>query len=517
MKRLLTCICLTISLPVLAQVGVGTTTPSSSAQLDVNSTTKGFLPPRMTLQQRNAIVNPEVGLTIYNTTSDCLNFYRSGGWYDPCASIAAAAGNQALNKLVGGNSNDYPSEVHQTSDGGFIISGTSWSSANGDVSGVSHGSSDFWIVKLDALGNIQWNKLIGGSGTDEAVSISQTPDGGYIVVGNSNSSLSGDVMDTSHGGQDIWLVKLNANGDILWNKLLGGSSAEMAFCIRNSSFGGYILSAQSSSTNSGDVTGAINGVSDFWVVRLDISGNVIWNRLAGGGTGSTERGSNIIQVQDGGYIVCGSSNAQNISATTQDYCVIKLDTAGTVKWTKLIGGSGNDRACRIAQSLDGGYIIAGQSTSSNSGHVTDTIPFVNNNLWVAKLDTVGNVLWNNLLGGSGSEDGGEYGVFILPTIDGGYIVSSWSNSTQSGDVTGINHGLGDYWVLKLNSSGQVIWNRLLGGNQSEYYSAAALTSGGGCVIVGTSHSNLNGDVTASNHGNGDYWLIKLNAFGQIVQ
>lgn len=492
MKRLLTCISVCFAFKAFSQVGLGTTSPATSAALHVHSTTKGFLPPRMTVQQRNSITNPDLGLTIFNTTSDCLNFYRAGGWYDPCASIAAAIGGQPLNELLGGNSADVPHDIQQTTDGGFIIAGYSYSSASGNVSNVNQGDLDYWIVKLDAAGNIQWNKLLGGSGTDIATSVRQTPDGGYIVAGQTNSSLSGDVTDTSHGSIDLWLVKLNSTGNVSWNLLLGGGGVDDFPSIRVISDGDYILSARSTSSNSGDVSSSNNGpiyTSDFWIAKLNGgSGAVIWNKLVGGA--ASEIVPDIQQTVDGGFILSGQSESNSVDTAlthgSADYLLVKISAAGNTQWTRLLGGNQLDGRCRVIQTADDGFVIAGISLSSGSGNVTDTVPQGwGYNVWVAKLDTAGSIIWNNLLGGAGYEQSGFYtGVSILQSSDGGYIISCSSSSAQSGDVTGVSHGLDDYWVVKLNTSGQPVWNRLLGGGQSESQSAATLTSDGGCVILG---------------------------------
>jgi hypothetical protein len=155
--------------------------------LDLKSTRQGFLPPRLSSVQRNAITNPTEGLVIYNSTSHCLEVYRGAGWFNLCDNIFVG---RPLNVLLGGTSSEFFENGQQTSDVGYIILGYSRSSANGDVLGTNHGFSDYWIVKLDALGNIVWNKLLGGSNGDVASHIQQTSDGDYIISGSSYSSAN---------------------------------------------------------------------------------------------------------------------------------------------------------------------------------------------------------------------------------------------------------------------------------------------------------------------------------------
>ena len=437
-------------------VGIGTTSPNTKAALDVTSTTKGFLPPRLSSVQRNDITNPTEGLVIYNSTSHCLEVYRSAvgrfGWFNLCDNAFIGG---PLNLLLGGSGFERAYHIQQTTDAGYIISGYSSSSASGDVSGTNHGSDDYWIVKLDDLGTIVWNKLLGGSGTDNASYIQQTADGGYIISGTSSSSASGDVSGTNNGGQDYWIVKLDACGNIVWNKLLGGDGVEYATNIQQTSDGGYIISGFSSSSASGNVSETNHGSSDYWIVKLDDLGNIVWNKLLGGS--SNETATNIQQTSDGGYILSGfssSSASGNVSETnhgSSDYWIVKLDDLGNIVWNKLLGGSSNEFATNIQQTSDEGYIISGYSSSSASGNVSETNHgFID--YWIVKLDALGNIVWNKLLGGRSSDAASN----IQQTTDGGYIISGYSVSSASGNVLETNHGIYDYWIVKLDALGNIV-------------------------------------------------------------
>jgi hypothetical protein len=491
-----------------AQVGIGTTTPDSSAKLDVTSINSGFLPPRMTTAQRNSIVNPAPGLIIYNTTTNSLEIFAGSGW----GTISFSSVH--INKLLGGTANDLSLGIVQTNDGGYVVSGWSNSSANGDVTGTSHGSNDYWIVKMDITGNILWNKLIGGSGSDAAYKLELTSDGGTIVVGQSSSSASGDVTGINHGSVDNWVVRLDGVGNIIWNKLIGGNSAESMDGIQQTTDGGFIFAGYSQSSSNGDVTGTNHGQMDYWIVKMDGAGNIVWDKLLGG-TG-TEQAFSIQQTLDGGYIVAGrstSSASGDITETnhgSSDYWVIKLDGSGNVVWNRLLGGTGNEQGNSIQQTFDGGYIMAGYSASSASGDVTGT-NHGGFDYWIVKLDGAGNIIWNKLLGGSLSDQA----FFIRQTFDGGYIVAGWSTSSASGDITGINHGSSDYWIVKLDVLGNITWNKLLGGIGSEQASSVKETLDGGYIVVGWSTSSVNGDVTGTNHGGQDYWIIKLDRNGNL--
>jgi hypothetical protein len=495
-------------------VGIGTNTPAASAKLDVTSTTSGLLPPRMTTLQRDAIVSPVPGLMIFNTDLQQIEIYTTHGWHTIKKSLPS------LEKLYGGNLSDCTESIWETTDGGYIVAGYSLSSASGDITGTNHGSLDFWVVKLDGSGNIVWNKLLGGNGYDIAYAIQQTTDGGYIVAGTTASSASGDVTGTNHGPpgfSDCWVLKLDGSGNIIWNKLLGGTDDEAGESIQQTTDGGYIVAGYTYSSANGDVTGANHGGSDYWVVKLDGSGNIVWNKLLGGA--GSEIAHDIHQTTDGGYIVAGcsfSSASGDITGTNHgslDFWVVKLDGSGNIVWNKLLGGTGNENTCYIDQTVDGGYIIGGTTNSSANGDVTD-----NNHgfedYWVVKLGSSGNIVWNKLLGGFGSDVAND----IHQTTDGGCIVAGYSNSSTSGNVTGTNHGLSDFWIVKLDGSANVVWNKLLGGTDIDYALSIQQTTDGGYIVAGHTSSTAtnslgNGDITGINHGSVDLWIVKLDGSG----
>ncbi|MBL0131608.1 MAG: hypothetical protein IPP43_11180 [Chitinophagaceae bacterium] len=187
------------------------------------------------------------------------------------------------------------------------MAGFSQSSANGDVTDVNHGGPngtyDSWIVKLDAERNITWNKLLGANGDEEATCIQQTTDGGYIVAGYSNSSANGDVTEINNGNDDYWVVKLDASRNIIWNRLIGGSGTDKAQSIRQTIDGSYIVAGFSNSSASGNVSGVNHGGYDYWIVKLDGNGNMIWDRLLGGN--GDEMAKQIIQGNDETIVVAG--------------------------------------------------------------------------------------------------------------------------------------------------------------------------------------------------------------------
>jgi hypothetical protein len=493
-------------------VGIGTNTPEVSAALDVSSNNKGFLPPRMTTSERNAIASKAAGLMIFNTSTNCVEMYNGSNWINLCSSLPSSVLSRTL---LGGNQNDQANFIKQTLDGGYIIGGISESSLNGDVTGTNKGGVDCWIVKLTSTGTITWNKLFGGNNFDELKQIEQTADGGYIFCATTGSSANGDVSGTSNGGYDCWVVKLDAMGTKTWDVLLGGDQFDFASSIQQTSDNGYILGGYSFSSANGDVTGTSNGLSDYWVVKLNATGVVQWNKLLGG-TGE-EQLNFIKQTSDGGYIATGSTTSSasgNVTGTLNgifDFWIIKLNSSGNPVWNKSIGGSQEQISYSIKQTSDGGYIVAGKSNSSASGNITGINNGLNDYL-VVKLDAVGNITWNNLLGGNADESA----VAVEQTADGGYIIVGTSASSASGNVSPSSYGLEDIWIVKLNASGSLVWNKLYGGDQTDIATSVNQTTDGGFIISGYTSSSANGAVIGTNHGGNDFWVIKIDANGNIL-
>ena len=288
---------------------------------------------------------------------------------------------------------------------------------------------DYWLVKLSATGAIEWNTCFGGSGYNMAWSVEQAPEFNLIVAGVTYST-DGDVVG-NHGMADYWVLSVTAAGTMVWQKCLGGSGTDQGKMAQPTADGGYIVVGYSNSTD-GQVTGN-HGQSDYWVVKLDDTGAVQWQKSLGGS--SIDEGYAIQQTFDGGYIVAGSSNSNDgqVSghhgdSTTYDYWVVKLDDTGAIQWQRSLGGSGNDNAYSVQQTSDSGYIVSGSSTSSD-GDVT--VNLGGQDYWVVKLSKFGNIQWQKSFGGSND----DYSYSVQQTADTGFIAAGASGSTD-GNVTG---------------------------------------------------------------------------------
>ncbi len=393
-------------------------------------------------------------------------------------------------KALGGSSVDYANSIQQTSDGGYIVAGSSFSE-DGDVVG-NQGYYDAWIVKLNSNGTIQWEKSVGGSNYDEAYSIQQTSDGGYIFAGFFNY-LNGSLTDTNY-----WLVKLDATGGIQWQKSLGGYFGDYAFSVQQTSEGGYIVAGYSASKD-GDAT-TNHGGQDYWIIKLNNNGDIQWQKSIGGSR--DDLAYSIQQTSDGGYIVVGNSYSNDGDITgnhgSTDFWIVKLTNNGSIQWQKSLGGSNQDIGRSVYQTSDGGYIVAGASNSKD-GDVTGNHGVYD--AWIVKLNSTGIIQWQKSLGGSDY----DYAHSIQQTSDGGYIVAGYSSS-KNGDVIG-NHGSADFWIVKLTNNGNIQWQKSLGGSSSDVAFSIKQTLDGGYIVAGSTNSS-NGDVTEF-HGSQDYWIVKL--------
>lgn len=411
---------------------------------------------------------------------------------------------------IGGSDTDFMTAMEPTSDGGYILGGYSTSNISGDKTENSNGAIDMWIVKIDATGTIMWQNTIGGSGDDFLISLKQTSDGGYIVGSGSDSNISGDKNENSRGGLDYWILKLNSNGDILWQKTYGGNMPEFDTYVVETADGGYFAGGYSDSDVSGDKTDPTNGQRDYWALKLDSNGAIVWQNGIGGSL--VDRPQATFQTADGGYMIGGfsfsgiSGDKTEINQGSSDNWVVKLDNSGNVQWNKTFGGNDSDVLRDMIQTTDGGYLIGGYSKSNISGDKTENSQG-DYDYWILKLDDGGNLMWQNTIGGSGI----DYPRDVKQLADGTYLIAGWSNSNVSGDKTEVSNGGYDYWLVKLNASGEIISQNSIGGAGDESGTYIVPTGDGGFLMGCASDSNISGDKSENNEGLDDYWIFKVTS------
>ncbi len=408
----------------------------------------------------------------------------------------------------GGNTNDGARVIKQTSDGGYILGGYSFSGISGNKTNAGFGDFDYWLVKLDTNGNKQWDRSLGGSGEDQFTTLQQTADGGYIAGGYSISPISGNKTNAGFGDFDYWVTKLDANGNKLWDKSFGGDSADFLYSLQQTSDGGYILGGHSYSGISGNKTNANFGVNDFWLVKIDANGNKQWDKSYGGT--SYDFLVTLQQTTDGGYVLGGysssppSGNKTNINFGGYDYWIVKTDNLGNKQWDQSFGGDTHDNLTALRQTSDGGYIVAGYTLSGVSGNKISP-SFGSTDGWLVKLNASGNKQWDQSFGG----DILDYINSVQQTSEGGYILGGYSDSPASGNKTGTNFGGYDCWIVKVDPTGTKQWDQTIGGNNADYLSSMIQTSDGGYAFGGISYSGVSGNKTTPSFGGADYWIVKL--------
>jgi hypothetical protein len=431
--------------------------------------------------------------------------------------IASAQFSIKQQKTMGSNSDDLLWSTCLTKDGGLIAGGSSFGDISGEKTENGRGSEDYWIVKLDSAQHIQWDKTLGGNSFDEFFSLQQTYDGGYIVCGSSFSDKSGDKTENSRGSDDYWVVKLDSTGIIEWDKTIGGSNFESFPSVQQTKDSGYILGGTSYSDISGEKTQNSKGSGDYWIVKLDKYGNIKWDKTIGGN--NTDNLFSLQQTNDNGYILGGHSYSGKSGDKTEndrggeffDYWVVKLDSAGNIQWDKTIGGNNNDYLYCVRQTSDTGYILGGYSGSNKSGDKSENntyqdINFTYFDYWVVKLDSKGSIEWDKTVG----KKFDDYLFSVQQTKNGDYVLGGSSDSSARDGRTGETKNIYDYWVVRLNSMGQVLTDKTIGGDSPDYLYSIKEADNGLLVLAGYSSSGISGDKTESSRGGDDYWIVYLN-------
>jgi predicted secreted protein len=346
-------------------------------------------------------------------------------------------------KTFGGCNNDYGMAVLQTSDGGYIITGS--------TNSFGAGGSDYWLIKTDAAGDTLWTKTFGKDGDDYGKAARQTSDGGYIITGTTNSFGAGSA--------DCRLIKTDASGNIIWTKTFGGNSNDEGNSVRQTSDDGYIITGYTKSYGAGG--------ADYWLIKTDTSGDTLWTKTFGEGSDDYSRA--VLQTSDGGYIIAGYTNS--FGADFYDTWLIKTDAAGDTLWTKIFGGNGSsyEECYSVQQTTDGGYIIAGKTWSLSNGASNADVSLI-------KTDSSGNIIWAKTFGGNLFEKGS----CVQQTSDGGYIVTGYTESYGA--------GIQDVWLIKTDASGNIIWIKTIGGYSIDAGSSVQQTADGGYIITGSTRS-----------------------------
>jgi len=389
-------------------------------------------------------------------------------------------------RSINGGADNYGRTISATAEGGFLIAGELYG---------ENDTVNYLITKVDEENLLIWQQAYGGSGHELPAKILTTRDGGSIVVGYS-SSADGDVSENK-GWDDCWVLKLDTDGSIEWERSFGGLSRDLGNNILTTSDGGYLIAATTKSTD-GDVS-SNHGGTDFWLLKINTTGDIQWEKTYGGSEDETF--SDLEQLNDTTFLLFGSSRSADgdVGANHggKDYWLVKIDTTGTLFWEKNYGGSESDNGAAIDLKNDGGFVLGGSSKSTD-GDVTKN--FGLDDFWVLSCNANGSIQWQRSYGGSNNDVLKE-----LKAMDGGILLTGYSYSWDV-DVQD-NHGKSDMWVVKTYSNGQMKWSRSLGGSKVDGADAMTFSKDFGYLIAGYTES-LDGDVEESS-GNMDMWVVKL--------
>jgi gliding motility-associated-like protein len=423
-------------------------------------------------------------------------------------------------RTLGGNADDLLYDLILTSDGGYMAVGRTESGTTGDKTGPKRGGTDIWVIKLNVSGAIEWQKTIGGVTNDHAANVIQTSDGGYALGGFSSGGISGDRTTVAKGYVDYWIIKLDATGVIQWQKTYGGiTEANQAYTFIQTPDGGFVLGGMSTGFKGppGDKTEDPKGDFDYWMIKTDGSGNLQWDKTIGGAEWDQMHMAAL--TADGGYIIGGwsysgmSADKSEPNAGAQDSWFLKLNSSGTIEWQKSLGGNGNELPSRLLQQTADGGYMAGTTSHSGVSGNRTEASRGGDDFWLVKLDATGNIAWQKALGGSG-DDVLEYG---YQTGDKGYLLAGHSASDISGDKTTAPLGRDDWWIVKLNEAGAIEFQWSFGGNNDDILNVIRPTADGGYILGGSSESGVSGDKTESSRGGRDFWIVKLGPRPPVVK
>jgi len=427
-------------------------------------------------------------------------------------------------QVLGGAHSEYLYDVKATPDYGFLLAGSSFSGKTGTKTEAGQGDLDYFLWKMDESGKMEWQKSFGGSGSDYLYSAALTKEGGYILGGSSDSPKSGDKKEDGFGNMDFWILKLNPEGKEEWQLTLGGIGNDQLQSIQQTADGGYIVGGSSDSSpikdsdgkTIGSKTEESRGSMDYWVIRLSPEGQIEWEKTFGGSF--SDRLKDILILEDG-FLIAGTSNSPlgTGSKTVQhygenDYWLIKLDDRGNEIWQKAYGGDGDDSLAQII-STENGYLIAGSSNSkpnpdggktATNGEGTD--------FWVVEIDRDGNTIWD------ATYDIGRWDVLVsvAATDQNEYLLSGYASSETLGRKTD-SKGVNDYAVIKINSKGESLWQKTIGGMGSDQLKGAVQMRDGGYLLAGNSDSKKSDDKDRASIGGNDYWVVKLGSENKTTE
>ncbi len=419
-------------------------------------------------------------------------------------SLTCKAQSMQWQRAFGGSGDDIGNSVICLDSGELVVCGLS-ASNDGDIyfHNIPYVLNDVLVLKSDSNGNIYWNNCYGGTSGDDGIQIIPTKESNFFIGANTNST-NGDVTGIHNHGQDFWLAKLNSQNLIIWENCFGSFNQEYIHSVIQTKDSGFVALGETYG-NDGDVNGNHGlGHTDIWVVKVDKNGTLLWQVCLGSWT--FDAAGSLVETSDNGILVVGSaitgqggSVQCSSSILGENVWIVKLDSSGNQLWDRCYGGLANDEGEKVVLSPNGGYYVLGYA-SSGTGDVSGYIGTVD--FWLLRLDDSGNLLWQKCFGGTGFDI--PHSIALAPNGD---IIMCGSTDSFDGQAAS-NHGGDDVFIVRADSSGNYLWSHCYGGSDSDIGYSVAVATDGSPIFTGFTESN-DGDVSG-NHGGRDLWLVKLN-------
>ena len=414
-----------------------------------------------------------------------------------------------LVKTLGGSQEDDALSVVQTQDGNIAILGFTHSN-DGDVIGKSTTDSDYWLIKLDQNLEVLWQKIFGGTSDDRGQDIVETLDGGFLLSGYSRSD-DGDVSQ-NFGFHDYWVIKLDASGEVIWEKNFGFAGNDRSFSVIQTTDGGFFITGfldVSASGGQGNDNQIIedstnfplkHGVGEFWGIKLDPDGQIEWRRYFGGS--NNDRSYDVVQAVDGSLILVGSSESEDFDVTSPkgsyDFWAVKVGLDGEMIWNRNFGGSNIDIGYSVEKCFGQGYLFAGDTRSSDADVLE---PKGNTDYFLVKFDESGNSIWTKTYGGSNFDS-----ARTVRELSSGEILIAGSSRSADMQISE-NFGQNDVWIVKAASNSEFLSSLSIGGSQIDLANDAIQLDNGTVIVVGSSESSDHQII--ENKGDKDLLILKL--------
>lgn len=417
----------------------------------------------------------------------------------------------AWQKSFGGNENDVIRGGVMRTSFGYLIAGDSKSELSGNKTIENKG---IWLIGIDSNANMLWQRGFCNDLFSSLWSFVATNDNNFIlsVISRSDSCESKYRKSIK---EDIWIVKINENGNILWEKTVSGIGVEEAPRLISTNDNGFLIGATSYSQIGLDKIDSCRGASDYWIIKLDSFGNIQWQKTFGGN--DEETFTSLYETFDG-YVIGGyskssiSGDKEMINFGGTDYWILKLDKLGNIIWQNSFGGNLFDNLYSIIETDEKSIIIVGSSSSGVSGN-KNVQSFSVVNWWVIKLDKNGNEIWQKTYGGNGSE---SPFVYLTPGKKNAFYLYGGSSSDISGNKTTYCRGKEDYWFLKLNYDGEILWQYAFGGNDADFLRSILIENDSCFILSGQTASGLSGDKIESSFGSYDEWVLKIKIVKNVL-